>query len=101
MPKEKFPRTDEIPWNSISQVRVSSSDGSYSFEFDMGGRRQKMTISVQPNKTSFTLSKEDGTPIVHATQQKREVRIIDFSSRPALKSSATGKPRTIKAARKK
>ena len=85
MAKEKFPRTDEIPWNSIRQVRVSSDDGAYSFEFDMNGRNQKMTISIMPDKTSFTLSKEDGTPIVHATQHKKDIRVFDFSTRPSIK----------------
>lgn len=100
MAKEKFPRTDEIPWNSIRQIRVSSDEGSYSFEFDINGKTQKMTISVQPDKTSFTLSKADGSPIVHATQYGKEVRIFDFSSKPSLKA-VPAKVRTVKVARKK
>ena len=100
MAKEKFPRTDEIPWNSIRQVRVSSNDGGYSFEFDMNSRNQKMTISIQPDKTSFTLSREDGTPIVHATQHKRDIRIFDFSTKPSVKGMSK-KIRAMKPSRKK
>ena len=100
MAKEKFPRTDEIPWNSIRQVRISSNEGNYSFEFDMDGKNQKMTISVQPDKTSFTLSKGDGTPIVHATQHKKDIRILDFSSKPSIKGISK-KIRGMKIARKK
>ena len=85
MGKEKFPRTDEIPWNQIEEIRVSSEDKSFSFEFDLNGKHQKMTISVQPKQTDFTLSKDDGTPIVHATQSKGEVKILDFSSKPSIK----------------
>ena len=83
---EKFPLSSEIAWSQIKEVRVSSDKDaqSYSFEFDLGSKKEKMTISIGPKSTSYTLSAEDGTPIVHATQEKGEVKVIDFSIRPKL-----------------
>ena len=100
MMKEKFPRTNEIPWNSIRQVRVSSDDGVYSFEFDLNGRNQKISISLLPDHTTITLSKEDGTPIVHATQKKNAVHIFDFSSKPSIKGMSK-KIRAMKPVKRK
>lgn len=99
MAKEKFPQPDEIAWGNISQVRVSSQDSGYSFEFDLPGKGQKMSISVQPRQTSFTLFKRDGTPIVRATQSGKEVHIFDFSSK--LSRLPAAKKARAKTARKK
>jgi len=97
--KEKFPKPSEIPWGKIAELRVSSADNSYSFEFDLHGKKQKMTISMAPNSTSFTLSTDDGSPIVHATQKGQEIRIVDFSSKLSLKGESK-KLRKIKPVRK-
>lgn len=99
MALEKFPLSSEIPWGRISQVRVSSDKQSYSFEFDVQGRRQKMTISVKPGTTSFTLSTDAGSPIVHATQSGKEIKVLDFSSKLGLAGSA-GKLRRLKVVKK-
>jgi len=82
MGKEKFPKFSEIPWDRVKEIRISSGQSAYSFEFDLHGKKQKMTIRVEPDSTQFTLSSATGTPIVHATQKGREIKIIDFSSAP-------------------
>ncbi len=99
MALEKFPLSSEIPWNRVSQIRVSSDKNSYSFEFDMQGRKQKMTISVKPDSTSFTLSTSGGSPIVHATQSGREIKVLDFSEKLGL-AGASGKLRKMKIVKK-
>lgn len=86
MGKEKFPKPSDIPWDKIREIRVSSDKSAYSFEFDLKGRKQKMTFAITPNSTAVTLSTDSGNPIVHATQKGREVRIIDFSSKLAFTS---------------
>lgn len=80
---DKFPRPDEIPWDRIKEVRVSKDGEMFSFEFDIYGKKQKMTIAVKPGTTSFTLSKDDGKPIVHADQKGADVNIIDFTRTPS------------------
>jgi hypothetical protein len=95
----KFPHSNEIAWGKIKEVRVSSGEGNYSFEFDLPGKDQKMTISITPGKTSYTLSKEDGSPLLHATQDGKEVRIFDFSAK--LAKIPPKKARAAKPARKK
>jgi hypothetical protein len=84
---EKFPYSNEIPWNKIKEIRVSTDGGAYSFEFEISGKKQLMTIMISGNETSFTLSKMDGTPIVHATQSGRDIKVVDFSRKLALKSA--------------
>ncbi len=84
MGSEKFPGIQDIAWGKIKQVRVSSDGKNYSFEFDLHGRKQKMTMSIANGSTSFTLSGADGTPIVNATQKGREVRVLDFSTKLSL-----------------
>ncbi|MCX8174660.1 MAG: hypothetical protein N3E51_00430 [Candidatus Micrarchaeota archaeon] len=79
MAKLKFPSIDEIAWGKIQEIRVSSNKQSFSFEFDLHGRRQKMTITISPDSTSYTLSDDDGTPLLHGIQKGREFRVIDFS----------------------
>lgn len=84
MGKEKFPRYRDIPWDRIKEVRVSSDGKAYSFEFDLNGRHQRMTVTVLPGQTELTLSGENGNPIVSATQRGNEIKILDFSERIAL-----------------
>jgi hypothetical protein len=79
---EKFPFASDIPWDQVKEVRVSSDGTFYSFEFDLRGKKQKMTVGISPDQTSLTLSKNDGSPIVHATQKGSEISILDFSSKP-------------------
>ncbi len=86
MGKEKFPKPSDIPWDKIREIRVSSDKSAYSFEFDLQGKKQKMTFAITPNSTAVTLSTDTGNPIVHATQKGKEVRILDFSSKLAFTS---------------
>jgi hypothetical protein len=88
MGKEKFPKPSDIPWDKVQQIRVSSDKSTYSFEFDLHGRRQKMTFTISPDSTAVTLSSENGDPIVHAAQKGQELRILDFSERLALSKKA-------------
>lgn len=98
---EKFPLSKEIPWDRIKTVRVSSDQGTFSFEFDLQGKKQKMTISIKPDSTAFTLSTDKGNPIVHAAQKGREVRILDFSSKLSLKGKEKGKAKPSKLSKMK
>ncbi len=82
MGAEKFPKFSEIPWGKIDKIRVSGNKKNFSFEFDLQGKRQKMTMSVAPGSTAFTLSMADGSPIINATQRGGEIAILDFSARP-------------------
>ncbi len=82
MVSEKFPNQDSIPWDKIKEVRVSKDGETFSFEFDIYGRKRKMTIAIGPNTSSYTLSKEDGTPILHADQKGTEISVIDFAASP-------------------
>lgn len=82
MGAEKFPKWGEIPWDRIDKIRISGDKKNVSFEFDLKGSKQKMTMSVSPDSTAFTLSLADGTPIVNATQRGREISILDFSTTP-------------------
>ena len=100
MALEKFPKVDEIAWGRIKEIRVSSTKGAYSFEFDLNGKRQKMTIALSPGSTAYTLSAQDGTPIVHAIQHGKEVKVLDFSSKPRI-AGAAGRIRKIGKIRKK
>ncbi|MEM2137742.1 MAG: hypothetical protein QW568_01520 [Candidatus Anstonellaceae archaeon] len=81
MGADKFPKFSEIPWDKIDELRVSGNKKNFSFEFDLEGRRQKMTMSVAPNSTTFTLSTMDGSPIVSATQRGKEIKVLDFSAK--------------------
>lgn len=92
MGKEKFPKPSDIPWDKIREIRVSSDKSTYSFEFDLQGRKQKMTFAITPNSTAVTLSTDKGNPIVHAAQKGKEVRILDFSSKLSLKGKTKAKP---------
>jgi len=87
MGKEKFPKPSDIPWDKIQEIRVSSDKSAYSFEFDLKGKKQKMTFAIAPDSTAVTLSTDTGNPIVYAKQKGREIRILDFSTklRPAKK----------------
>lgn len=96
----KLPLSKEIPWDKISEIRVSSDQSNYSFEFDLRGKKQKMTISVAPGSTSFTLSGDDGSPIVHATQKGQEIKVVDFSAPPTLAKPAA-KLKGVRIAKKK
>jgi hypothetical protein len=78
-----FPHPDNIPWDKIKEVRVSKDGENFSFEFDLSGRKQKMTISVKPDSTAYTLSKDDGSPIIHADQRGTEISFIDFTKTPS------------------
>jgi hypothetical protein len=89
MGKELFPHYNEIPWGKIHEVRISSDGGAYLFEFEIAGKKQLMTISITGGQTSFTLSKAGGSPIVHATQKGREIRVLDFSNKLRLQSSGS------------
>ena len=88
MAAEKFPLASEIGWSRIKEVRVSSDGGSYSFEFELSGKKQLLTISIAPGQTGFVLSKPDGSPIVHAMQKGREIRVVDFSKMLSLKPTS-------------
>jgi hypothetical protein len=83
MGRDKFPGPGEINWNKIREVRVSQSktDKSFSFEFDLHGRNQKMTVSISPDSTAYTISRMDGVPIAHATQHGNEIDILDFEEK--------------------
>jgi len=81
MGADKFPKFSEIPWDKIDKIRVSGNKRNFSFEFDLKGRRQKMTMSVTPDSTAFTLSTTDGSPIVNATQRGKEIKVLDFSAK--------------------
>jgi len=84
MGKEKFPRYSEIPWDRIKEVRVTSDGKAYSFEFDLNGRNQRMTVTVAPGQTELTLSGGNGEPVVSAIQRGNEIKILDFSERIAI-----------------
>ncbi len=90
MGKEKFPRHSEIPWDRIKEVRVSSDGKASSFEFDLHGRNQRMTVTVAPGQTELTLSNSKGDPVVSAIQRGNEIKILDFSERIGFRKS-TGK----------
>lgn len=79
----RFPLSTDILWDRIKEVRVSRDGETFSFEFDIYGKKQKMTIAVKPGSTSYTLSKDDGTPLVHADQKGAEVSFIDFTRTPS------------------
>lgn len=83
MGKEKFPRYSEIPWSKIKEVRVSASGNAYSFEFDLHGKKQRMTITVSPGQTELTLSGAYGEPVVSAIQRGNEIKILDFTEKIA------------------
>jgi hypothetical protein len=84
MGAEKFPAVDEIPWDKITSMRVSKDGQNFSFEFDLEGRKQKMTLSLTSTGSSLTLSKSDGTPIINSTQKGDTFSIMDFSAKPAI-----------------
>ena len=84
MGKEKLPKPGSIPWDKIKEVRVSSDGKASSFEFDLNGRHQRMTVTVMPGQTELTLSSEQGEPVVSAIQRGNEIKILDFSERIAL-----------------
>ncbi len=94
----KFPHPKSIQWDKINNIRVSSDKNAYSFEFDLHGKKQKMTISIAPGSTSFTLSTDSGNPIVHATQKGKEIKVLDFTSKLSLKG-APAKLRGVKVRR--
>ena len=98
--KDKFPRPGTIPWDKVKEFRVSAESGAYSFEFDLQGKKQKMTVSVSPQATSFTLSTDDGSPVVHAIQKGPEIKILDFSSKLGL-AKPGAKLKGIRIAKKK
>jgi len=87
----KFPNVNDIAWGKIREVRVSTGPGkdAYSFEFNLNGRKQKMTIAIDGSTTAYTLSTEDGNPLLHGIQKGKEFKVIDFSSKPSVKG--TGK----------
>ena len=80
---EKFPSINEIPWDHLGDIHVSRDGGIYSFEFGLHGKKQKMTITISPDSTTYTLSKNDGSPIVHATQKGTELSVVDFTTKPS------------------
>jgi len=84
MGREKFPKPGTIPWDKIKEVRVTSDGKAYSFEFDLNGRRQRMSVTVMPGQTELTLSSEQGEPVVSAIQRGNEIKILDFSEKIAL-----------------
>ena len=100
MALEKFPKVADIAWGRIKEIRVSSMKGAYGFEFDLNGKKQKMAIVLSPSSTAYTLSAKDGTPIVHAIQHGKEVKVLDFSARPELRGPG-GKIRKMGKIRKK
>ena len=81
---EKFPSVSEIPWDKIGDIKDSGDKENYSFEFEIGGRRQRLTIGISEGQTSFTLSGLDGKPIVHASQKGDEITVLDFETKPSL-----------------
>jgi hypothetical protein len=58
-----------------------------------------MTIAVAPGATSFTLSTSDGSPMVHAAQSGREIKVLDFSEKLGL-AGASGRLRRMKIVKK-
>jgi len=84
MGAEKFPLASEIPWDKIKEVKVTADAENYSFEFEVQGKKQRITIGITPDSTSFTLSGQGGKPLVHATQKGGEVSVVDFAVKPAL-----------------
>ena len=84
MGREKFPKSNEIPWDKIKEMRVTSDGKASSFEFDLNGRHQRMTVTIMPGQTELTLSSEQGEPVVSAIQRGNEIKILDFSERIAL-----------------
>jgi len=84
MGKEKLPKPGTIPWDKIKEVRVTSDGKASSFEFDLNGRHQRMTVTVAPGQTELTLSSDRGEPVVSAIQRGNEIKILDFSEKIAL-----------------
>ncbi len=82
----KFPNLRDIAWGKIREVKVTSDseNDSYGFEFELYGRKQRMTISISPGSTSYMISAEDGSPLLYGVQKGQEFRVIDFSSKPTL-----------------
>ena len=85
---EKFPLLREIAWGKITTVDIQSDDKAQGMRFSIPGKKQMMTISATPEATSYTLSSEDGTPIVYVVQKGKELRVIDFSEKPKLAKMA-------------
>ncbi|MCX8194548.1 MAG: hypothetical protein N3G22_00345 [Candidatus Micrarchaeota archaeon] len=85
MGSEKFPSPSEIPWDKINEIRITADGENYSFEFELHGKKQRMTIGInEDGQTTFTLSGIDGKPIVFAKQKKDEIKIIDFTTKSPL-----------------
>jgi hypothetical protein len=87
MGMEKFPLSSEIPWDEIREVVITSDGGAYSFEFSVDGKKQKMTITIGQGQTDFTLTGENGLPIIRATQKGRELRVLDFANKLKLQNA--------------
>ncbi|MEM4554304.1 MAG: hypothetical protein QXT25_00445 [Candidatus Anstonellaceae archaeon] len=79
----KFPHPSDIPWDKIQKIKVARDTDKeiYSFEFDLHGRMQKITITIGPDSTSYTLSSADGTPLLHGVQKGKEFKLYNFSSK--------------------
>lgn len=77
----KFPHPSDISWDKIKQIKVAQDidENSWSFEFDLHGKRQKMTITIGKDFTSYTLSSDAGTPLLHGVQKGKEFKLYDFS----------------------
>lgn len=84
--KDHFPKPGEIDWSKVKEYRVSSNDNAYSFEFDVDGKRQRMTLVVAPDSVQLTVADEQGNPLATATQKHDELSLVDFTTRPALPS---------------
>ncbi len=81
---EKFPLAREIAWGKIKSISIQSDDKAQNMRFAIPGKKQTMTISATPEATSYTLSSEDGTPLVYVVQKGKEIRVIDFSEKPEI-----------------
>jgi hypothetical protein len=82
----KFPHFKDIPWDKIDKIKVSKDGKNYSFEFSLNNKKQKITISIDNDSTSYTLSNEDGSPLINATQKGKEIRIFDFTQQKIKKA---------------
>ncbi|MCX8197444.1 MAG: hypothetical protein N3G80_03985 [Candidatus Micrarchaeota archaeon] len=77
----KFPHPNDIAWDKIDKIKVAHDNAKdiFSFEFELHGRKQKMTISIGKDFTSYTLSSQNGAPLLHGIQKGKEFKLIDFT----------------------
>ncbi|MCX8197721.1 MAG: hypothetical protein N3F07_00800 [Candidatus Micrarchaeota archaeon] len=94
--KPKFPHPDNISWDKIKEVKITSDEENHKLEFNLDERKQKIVISLAPGSISYTLCDKDGSPLLSAIQKGNEVKVLDFSKKlPAKASNAKARIRKV------